>query len=78
MIVRDRDFIDRFLERRLNLYTLAVPETVFASRAADRDQPIGGELPKDSILIGRRPPFTNDLAGSTAASSEKQQQNCAD
>ena len=78
MIVRDRDFIDRFLERRLNLYSLAVPETVFASRAADRDQPIASEFPNDRVRVGRRPPFTNDLAGSTAASSEKQQQNCAD
>ena len=70
MIVRDRDFIDRFLERRLNLYTLAVPETVFASRAADRDQPIASEFPNDRVRIGRSAPFTHNVVRWTAASSE--------
>ncbi len=78
MIVRDRDFIDRFLERRLNFYSLAVPETVFASSAADLDQPVGSEFPNDRVRVGRRPPFTNDLAGRATASGQCRQQNCAD
>src|SRR3989442_542450 len=61
MIVRDRHFIDRLLERCLDLYSPAVPETVFASGAADRDQSIVGEFPNDRVRIGRRPPFTDDL-----------------
>jgi hypothetical protein len=73
MVVRDRDFIDRLLKRCLNLYSPAVPETVFASRAADRDQPVVGEFPNDRVRIGRRPSFTDNLAGRTTATGEDRQ-----
>ena len=71
VIVRDRDFIDRFLERCLNLYSLAIAETVFAAGFADRDQPVAGEFPNDRVRIGRRPPFTHDVSGRAAASGQR-------
>lgn len=78
MVVRDRDFIDRLFERRLNLYSLAVAETVFAARAPDRDQPVGSEFPNDRVRIGRRSPFTDDRAGRPAATGEDRQKKCRD
>ena len=77
VIVRDRDFIDRLLERCLDLYSLAIAETVFASRVTDRDQPIAGEFPNDRVRVGRRPPLTDNLAGWTTTRG-KGKQNCAD
>ncbi len=78
VVTRNCELINRLLERCLNLYSAAVPETVSASRAADRDQPVVGEFPNDRVWIGRGLPFTDNLSRRTAASDEDRPQNCAD
>src|SRR5205085_11926253 len=78
VVARNCELINRLLERCLNLYSPAVPETVSAPRAADRDQPVVGEFPNDRVWIGRGSPFTDNLSRRTAAGGEDRPQNCAD